>query len=72
MQMPGTAPHAVPALASMVPNSASAEERGSSGIPIFSTEKPARTTEFVQSGGVAVESRPKIEIVGEACESCSA
>jgi ribonucleotide reductase alpha subunit len=59
MQMPGTAPHAVPTLAAMVPNSMPAEERGTSGIPTFGAP-------------VAVKSRPKIEIVGEACESCSA
>jgi hypothetical protein len=35
------------------------EERGSTGIPTFGTQ-------------TAVTNRPKIEIVGEVCESCSA
>jgi len=61
MTMPTLVPVAIPAQPQMVPNmpSPQTDPRGSAGVPSFGEK-------------VAVKNRPKIEIIGEACESCSA
>lgn len=61
MSMPGSTPRAIPTPVSV-------PERGSAGVPTFGKEKLA----VVDRPFDLAQGKPKIEIIGEACESCSA